>query len=118
MLQLETLGQIRETALNTCKRRSTFQENAFKNYYEELGYELCQAIDYIIMYAEVKSQLLNELYDLKAPIVEGYPCIEKQVTHLSRLYKMMVKQYKIDIRLAEIDQQTNDLIESIKKVLA
>ena len=114
MLQLETVKQIRETALETCKRR----QPEHCNYQDELSYELCAAMDNIIMYAEFRSEKLNDLYDLKVAIVENFSCIKQQNFHLKKLYKMMVKQYKADIKISKIDEETLDLLESIRKLLA
>jgi len=116
MLQLETLKQIRETALETCKRKEVLTGDC--NYRDELSYELCAAMDNIIMYADFRSEKLNDLYDLKAAIVQNFSCMKQQNFHLSKLYKMMVKQYKADIMITNIDAETLDLLEGIRKLLA
>ena len=117
MLHIQTLKEIKLDALENCR----IKQPEHCDYDRELSYELCASIDNLIMYCEFTSPQLRELHSYKAVIVykhdNGIISSKAEIKHLSNLYKTMVKVYKTDLAIAELNGKVNELTESIHELL-
>ena len=61
--------------------------------------------------AEFISSELDELHDCKSMVMDMNLDCKQENIHLERIYLAMVRQYKIDIKLAETLSKTNEIID-------
>ena len=61
--------------------------------------------------AEFISSELDDLYDCKSVVMDMNFDSKQENIHLERIYLAMVRQYKIDIKLAETLSKTNEIID-------
>jgi len=92
--------------LHTVKTLQATAENA-----NDLNAILHEHITHIVMYAEFVSNELSALYDCRNKVINMDLDHNTENKHLERIYTAMVRQYKADIKTAQVTSKTNFIVD-------